>query len=461
MEAGADLEEGDHQVDTEGATQLAHEIGDAGALAHLVGGQRLQGGGVEAGVDEAQPEPRDHHHADQGPEGGVDVGRGHQDEARREEQQAADDHGRGRHGVGETAGQREDEGEHNAGRHHHQAGQQRREADDGLHEHRHDVGRAHHAGAEDEGDQRRRRELDIAEDAHVQESTRRLELPPDEGHGGERAPHQPEDDGVGGPALALAVGDAGHQAQQGGTQQAEAQPVEGRDHLGDGPRRHEDEAQDGRDHAEGQRDEEDVAPGEVFDHQPAQRRADRGCEDDTQAKHAHRHAAALRREDGEDGGHDQGLGHAGAEALQDTGEDQGILGRGGAAQQGAEREEEQRADKGAALAQHAGQPGIDQHARRHGGHVGRRHPLRLVLADAEGAHHVGHRDVDRGHGQHHRDHAHHAGDGDQPAIGRAVVVGEGGDGLVVGGHARLMLKLLSPARGRGGVRGSAGRGRES
>ena len=38
-----------------------------------------------------------------------------------------------------------------------------------------------------------------------------------------------QDDGVGAPALALAVGDAGHQAEQPGAQQREAQPVERRD----------------------------------------------------------------------------------------------------------------------------------------------------------------------------------------------------------------------------------------
>ena len=90
----------------------------------------------------------------------------------------------------------------------------RREADDGLHEHRHDVGRAHHAGAEDEGDQRGGGEFDVGEDAHVEQGARRMELPQHEGHAGRRADHQPQDDGVGAPALALAVGDAGHQAEQ-------------------------------------------------------------------------------------------------------------------------------------------------------------------------------------------------------------------------------------------------------
>ena len=148
------------------------------------------------------------------------------------------------------------------------------------------------------------------------------------------------------------------------------------------------------------------------------------------------------------------------ETLQDAGEDQAVLGRRRAAQQGAHRKEAQRAHEGAPLAQNAGQPGIDQHARGHGRHVGRRHPLRLVLADAEGAHHVGHRHVDRGHRQHHRDDAHHAGDGDQPAIGGAVALGQDLGGLD-GGASRhrytALSSLLSPARGRGGGGGSARR----
>ena len=192
----------------------------------------------------------------------------------------------------------------------------------------------------------------------------RAELPQDEGDAGRRADHEAQHDDVGAPALALAVGDPGHQAEQRGAQESEAQPVEGRDALRDGPRRHEHQPHHRGDQAERQRDEEDVTPGEILDHQAAQGRADGRREHDAEAKDAHRHAAPLGGKDGEDRGHHQRLGDAGAEALQDAGEDQAVLGRRRAAQQGAHREEEQRAHEGAALAQNAGQPGVDQHARR-------------------------------------------------------------------------------------------------
>ena len=87
MEARANLEEGDHQVDAEGAAELAHEVGDARALAHLVGRQGLERGGIEAGIDEAQPQPRHHHHADQRPERRVDIGGRHPGEAGGEQDQ--------------------------------------------------------------------------------------------------------------------------------------------------------------------------------------------------------------------------------------------------------------------------------------------------------------------------------------------------------------------------------------
>jgi hypothetical protein len=55
VEAHAVLEEGHDQVDAEGAAELAHEVGNAGALAHPVGRQRLQRRGVEAGLTQPRP----------------------------------------------------------------------------------------------------------------------------------------------------------------------------------------------------------------------------------------------------------------------------------------------------------------------------------------------------------------------------------------------------------------------
>jgi hypothetical protein len=56
MEARADLEERHHQVDAEGAAELAHEVGDAGTLTHLVGRHGPERGGVEVGL--MKPRPR-------------------------------------------------------------------------------------------------------------------------------------------------------------------------------------------------------------------------------------------------------------------------------------------------------------------------------------------------------------------------------------------------------------------
>ena len=155
----------------------------------LSAGSGLQRGGVEAGIDEAEAEPRDHHHADQGPEGRVDVGHVHI-KAKPVANSSRPTMIMVEAGMASAMppGDREDEGEHDAGRHHHQPGQQRREADDGLHEHRDDVGRAHHAGAEDEGDHRRGGELDVGEDADVDHRARRVQLPQDEGDGRPGAP---------------------------------------------------------------------------------------------------------------------------------------------------------------------------------------------------------------------------------------------------------------------------------
>ena len=85
-------------------------------------------------------------------------------------------------------------------------------------------------------------EFEIGEDAHVEQRARRMELPQHEAHGRHGAEHQAEHDDVGVPALALAVGDAGHQAPQADAEQREAQPVEGRDLARHRPRRHEHQA---------------------------------------------------------------------------------------------------------------------------------------------------------------------------------------------------------------------------
>ena len=68
------------------------------------------------------------------------------------------------------------------------------------------------------------------------------------------------------------------------------------------------------------------------------------------------------------------------------------------------------------LAQCCDHPGVQQLAARHRREECRRHPLRLVLADAEGAHHVRHRNINQRGAHHHGRSTAETDDGNQPPV---------------------------------------------
>ena len=125
------------------------------------------------------------------------------------------------------------------------------------------------------------------------------------------------------------------------------------------------------------------------------------------------------------GYHHQRLDNAGGKTLHDAPENDEVQGRAVGAQKTTGGEQYQHQEEGQPLAEHGHEPGVEKLAGRHGGDIGRRQELRLVLADPEGAHDVRHRDIDDGAGQHHRKSGCHPGDCDQPTVGGA----DGGAGF--------------------------------
>ncbi len=180
--------------------------------------------------------------------------------------------------------------------------------------------------------------------------------------------------------------------------------------------RHDAVREDQRRDADGDVDEEHPAPGEVVGDEAAERRPDRGREDDGHAVDGHRHAALRRREGvGQDGLLARAEAAA-ADALQDAEEDERAERRRDAAQERRDGEERHAAHVEPLAPDPRRQPPADGEDHGVRDEVAREHPRALVLADAQVAGDVRQRHVRDARVEHLHERRHGDDQGDGPRV---------------------------------------------